>query len=160
MIRNTFDWSLKPLTLWMRFNLGCNLNVSKRTNNAVRFTVPLLGFFYFFFNLVVNGPCGLFSESAKFDETKKNRIENQFGINLMTKREIVLLFSDVIKFSTFLSVSLIHLIFMSNVFLTSCWNDFWSILQRIQRKMKLDEEFHRKVRRHCLVGILLLILVR
>ena len=153
--RKKFDWSLKPLIICMRFASGCNLNISSKfTSKAIRFAVPVMGLFYVMAHLVVNGPCALFSHKARYDEMK-----SLFKINLMKKEEVSYLAGDVIKISLFFSTTLIHLIFMANVLLTKKWRNVWNILQKIHQEMKLDNVFHGKLRRHCLVVLSLFILV-
>ena len=158
--RNRFEWSLKPLIVCMRIALGCNLNVkTKRTSIAVRIAVPALGFIYIIANMVVNGPCGLFSQNALYEMEKDTNNEKFVQVTPMDRENIAYITGDIIKFTLFLSSPVIHFIFMTNVLLTKKWSDLWKMLRNIQRQMKLDDVFHCKLRNHCLVAIGLLILV-
>ena len=142
----------------MRFVVGCNLQ-SKRTNPFVRFAVPALGLFYVLINFVVNGPCGMFSRKAEHNTFKDLAKEDPLAINPIDKRGFYFIVIDFIKFTLFLSTPLIHIVFMANVLLTTNWKYLWKLLRKIQRQMKLDDIFHCNLRRYCLFGIGLLILV-
>ena len=158
MKRNKFEWSLKPLMVCMKFVLGCNLKDSKRTNIVVRFIVPALGLFYVFANLIVNGPCGLFSNS-EFYNSKKFLHYKYTKTDDLHIDDIIYFIFDFVKFMTFLSTPLIHLIFMAKVILTRNWQDLWRVLQKINIKMKLDDLFHCTLRKHCLLALSIFILV-
>ena len=153
--RNTFEWSLSPLILCMKFVSGCILNVSeKRSSKALRYSVPVLGLFYVIAHFFINGPCALFSENANWEKQKALFKNSKFN-----KNDLAFFASDFIKISLFLLTLLIHLIFMVNVLLTKKWGDLWLILKKIQREMKLDEVFHCRIRSHCVVALSFLILV-
>ena len=158
MKRNTFEWSLKPLIVCMRVVLGCTLNFRKPANIADRFAFPILGLFYVIANLVINGPCGLFSENKKLHFLQNLYNDSPLGPNV-TSYDFFCIVNDIKKFTLFLSTPLIHLIFMVKIQLMKNGRDLRKILQKIQRQMKLDDVFHCKLRRHCLVALGLLILV-
>ena len=159
MKRNTFDWSLKPLMFAMRLVIGCNLKDAKRENVVVRFFVPALGLFYIIAHFIVNGPCALFSETAYFNSFKVVENENPLAIIPIDREDVLHFVFDSVKLTTFSLTLLIHLIFMANLLLTKKWNYLWKILQKIQTQMKLDDEFHKKLRRRCLVAFSIFILV-
>ena len=154
---NNFSWSLKPLVVFMKFVLGLNLNCNHRNSFHVRFLVPGLGFFIILCNFFVNGPCNFNTNIIDPYEAKK--YDSAFTYVAEEPNSLVKLVGYTVNLMFLLAAPIIHITFMANVLFTQNWTDLWAILDKIQRKMKLNEEFHQKCRRHCFVGLFLLLLV-
>ena len=152
-LRSKFDWSLKPLTVSMTFALGLNLNCSSKKSIIIRFLAPVLGFFAIFCNLAVNGPCGFGFIFYSYNSPYGNAFVRVSG-NALSLLDFV---RTICTAGFFLSIPLVHLILIINALLAKNWENVWFSLEKIQEKMKLDQEFHRKC--HCCIILVLLILV-
>ena len=159
--KNWFDWSLKPLIFCTQIFVGYPLNFSnKNTSKAIfsNFIIYLLGFVIFVSNLLINGPRGI--NVNNFNWMRKRLDYTSPYIFFREFPDAMLQFVvDATTIIFFVTVPLIHLIFIITVICSQKWADLLSVLQEIQNKMKLDEEFHRKIRRYCIFALLLLFFV-
>ena len=154
-----FDWSFKPLTLFLKF-LGIPLNFSSNSNRKTTICVSLLGCFIILANLVLNGPRGLeikrfqwMQEISKFESPFLYFKAHPYGVIKLVK-----IMSDMIFFSY---VPTIHIIFsMSAVLWSRNWTELILMLSTIQQKLKLSKEFYRKCHRQCIFAMFLLTLVQ
>ena len=158
--KKNFGWSIKPFNICMIFVFGFNLNITKHTNIVVRFAGLAFGVFFVISHLIINGPCGLFRDEAKYNIYKEeDTLLQQINPNTMNAKDVLYIVSDLIKFTLFVSTPLIHLIFMRNILMTKKWENLWRKMKKIQRQMKLDDLFYCKLRRGCLIALAFLILV-
>ena len=148
-------WSLKPLTVCMKFILGVTLEIGGKRARC-GYLISAFGLFPIICHLTINGPCGLYSNKEKHD-IGKNLLDENFFKEGRPEDEggKILLVKDLCRWLLFLSLPAIHVIFMANVLLTKKWEDMWLFLN----KMKLSENFYCKCRRNCLIALSLLILV-
>ena len=161
----TFQWSLKPLFVLANL-IGLPLNGFTRNKRRRRFSIifkliiPISCCFVLMGNLVINGPQKLFSFDALKEKLRgRGHFESPFGYFKANPQGLIILVKDVMLKWFFAAVPLVHLVFFVTVLFTRKWKDVWTALDDIQKKMNLNEEFHRKCRKHCLLVILVLILV-
>ena len=157
-----FKQSLKPLTLSMKFFIGLNLDKPKtstiKKSIFIRFFVPAFGFFVIICHLAINGPCGLYSFSRKH-RIKSAIWEDHNNISPKKPFDFFLLFSDICRFPLFFSCPIIHFVFIIGTLLTKSLQKLWQTLRRINFEMKLSQDFHGILRRHCLMALALHFLV-
>ena len=160
-MENSFAWSLKPLDFASRVFVGVPLNFyNYKIHFKSRLCFILLGCFILLFHLLINGPRGF--KISKFDWMAERENYRSPFIFFKDHPDAILQFTvDVTSILFFVSTSLIHLVFWFNTVLWSQkWQDLVFVLKEIQNKMNLSEGFYRKCRRHCMVALLVLILVR
>ena len=154
---NQFQWSLQPLIICANV-LGIPINVS-RSNKRIVLLVTLVGCGIIASNLVLNGPRGIdvsrldwMQDVAKFNNPWAYFKVNPFGIIKLVK-----IISEMIFFCY---VPVLHLTLTAMFLRSHQWKKFVVFLDTIQREMKLSQEFHRKCRMRCFLGVFYLILVR
>ena len=153
-----FQCSLKPLTFCINF-VGIPLNFSdKKPSRIVQVLVPLLGCFIIVANLIINGPRVFEPGILKWMEQIQNYNSSYtyFSYNPFGITRLVRIISNMIFFCY---VPFLHLTFALTVLFGANWGELMFILQKIQQKMKLDEQFHRKLRRSCFSALILLVVV-
>ena len=160
----TFQWSLKPLLLIGNLiGLPFDVPESKRRRrfpDAVR--IVLVATFccsVLMANLGING-----SKLYDFRKLKQklgniDQFDSGFSYFMAKPTGLVILVKDLLKRWFFVAVPLVHLLFSVIILLPRNWTDLWTILETIQRKMKLDAKFHRTCRKFCLVALLFLFAV-
>ena len=72
---------------------------------------------------------------------------------------IVKLFAIIADMAFFCYVPFIHVTFIVMVLFDPNWKKLVTILSKIQREMKLDNEFHRKCRKICFLALFQLFVV-
>ena len=154
-----FSLSLKPLTICLNF-FGIPFNFARNgaSSKMVAILVSILGCCIIGANYVLNGQRGLeidqlefMKEVKEFDSPFLYFKEHMYGLIKLVK-----LISEMIFFCY---VPFIHVTFMLTVLFDPNWKKLISLLEKIQREIKLDEEFHKKVRRHCFIALISLFLV-
>ena len=155
-----FQWSLKPLIIFLKC-VGISLNISDENLHGKVFVpiiVSLLGFCIILANLYLNGPRGIEYGSLEWMKDIQNyeSVFIYFYFNSFAIVKLVKIISNIIFFCY---VPLIHFTFILSVLWQSNWSELKSLLRKIQNKMKLNEEFHRKLRWQCFTALLLLFLV-
>lgn len=147
---NSFEWSLKPIILWMSIS-GIRLNSTKsRINRAVFLAIGCLvllvnfltnGFSLYYFLSLLTGD---YASRPAFGIAG-----NASGASLANMG---------MKHSFFVSLVLgDHLIFFI-VSLTT-WKKLWALMIEIQERMKLPGSFYRRCRYVSLIGLIFLLLV-
>ena len=156
-----FDWSLKPLFVYMKSTSGINLNVIGNRRNAVGFLFPIFGLLAIFCNLAINGPCAfqINKKDQDWGFRKHHRHESPFKVAESDQYSMLRIVSSVCRMGFFSAMPLVHLTFMAYVFLTKNWKHLMVALDSINHTMKLSKEFHQKCRRHCYAVIFLFVLV-
>ena len=155
---NNFDWSLQPLTLCLKF-LGIPLNFTKKgtSPNIVAILVSIFGFCIIGANFF-NGQRGIEIDQLEFMK-KVHEFDSPFLYfkkNMYGLIKLVKLISEMIFFCY---IPFIHFVFILTVLFDPNWKKLIGLLKKIQRKMKLDAEFHRKCRRHCFAALIFLSVV-
>ena len=124
---------------------------------ASRFLLPAFGFFVIAFHLLANSTC---SSIIDLGTAGWERLyESPFTYVAAQEYSLVGLVSFVCRSILFLSAPAIHLVFIANVLLIGNWKELWIFLVKIEKKLKLNMEFHNKCRRHCFVALVVFFLV-
>ena len=161
----TFQWSLKPLILVGNL-VGLPLNVAGTEGNRRRIAdvirLVLVASFCCFIlvaNLGLNGRNLLDFKYLKRKLGNISGFDSPYEYFKANPQGLITLVRDLTNKWFFAAVPCIHFTFMAKLLLTRNWTDLWTIILRIQNKMKLDGTFHRKCRKHCIGAILYLVVV-
>ena len=153
---NSFHWSLRPLEFFLKC-VGIPLSLSKK-GIWPKMMIATFGLCIIGANFAFNGQRGIeidqldfMKEVQNFDSPFLYFKKNSFGLIKLVK-----LVSEMIFFCY---VPFIHVVFMLTVLFDPNWKKLIILLEKIQRKMKLDEEFHRKCRRLCFAALISLFIV-
>ena len=153
-----FQWSLNPLVISMN-GVGFFLNFSEKPlSRKTRAMIFLLGCCIILANFIINGPRGIEISNLEWMEDVKN-YESPFAYFKKNPFGIVRLVRNISDMIFFCYVPFIHVVFILTVLFDCNWKKLIFFLEKIQRKMKLDEEFHRRVRRHCFAALISLFFV-
>ena len=145
-LKANFNWSLKPIIFLAKF-LGIQLD---RGNNCrksqiflfslavIVFLVTSLHFIYFKIMMF---------HFESHVSTERKKVLTYLGIKI--SRILKDFFRLAIPISLFVCFSF-----------TKTAKKIWATLEEIQRDLQLTEDFHRKVRKQCYIGIFALFLVR
>ena len=157
---NNFDWSVKPLTIFLKF-LGIPLNLTKKQSwpKIDAIFVSVFGCCIIGANFALNGQRGIEIDQLDFMKEVQN-FESPFLYFKKNPHGLIKLVKLISEMIFFCYVPFIHVVFICTVLFDSNWKTLNVLLEKIQRKMKLDEEFHRKVRWHCFGALIFLFLVR
>ena len=157
-----FEWSLQPLSVCLKF-VGIPIrfsNKSKPTTSRFMIVslVTILGCCIIAANVIINGPRGIEVVRLKWMENIQNYQspflyfkENPFGIIKLVK-----IIYDMIFFCY---VPFIHATFLISILFDGSWKKLILILEKINREMKLSEEFHRNCRKQCLMVLFVYIIL-
>ena len=160
--KNWFDWSLKPLIFCTQIFVGYPLNFTNIKNSKTIFSnviIYLLGSVICLSNLLINGTRGINVNNFDWMSERLDYYSSPYLFFREFPDAMLQFVVDATTIIFFVTVPLIHLIFIITVICSQKWADLLSVLQEIQNKMKLDEEFHRKIRRYCIFALLLLFFV-
>ena len=111
-------------------------------------------------NVFVNGRQKLLNFEHLDKKLGQNRPNSSFVYFKANPQGLIVLVKEIADKVFFAAVPLVHLVFLAMVLLTRKWTNLWAILNKIQRKMKLDPKFHQKCRKYCLAAALFLLLVK
>ena len=160
MEEKDFNWSLKPLSTFLQF-VGIPLNWStkkKKKNFIVKiFTIAVLVAIVSA-NLFVNGPRGIEISRFKFME-ERDRYDSSFTYLREKQFAIVKLMTIISDMAFFCYVPFIHVTFVAMIHFDPNWKKLIGLLNKIQKEMKLDDQFHRKCRRICFAALFQLAIV-
>ena len=173
------EWSLKPILVCMKF-LGIQLPPHANLFSMAIFA-RVFSCIVFLANLLFNGQMVLYCfyiVQSGFQPTDlpKSTMENNQTINSFNEPtdyppypDPYLAFEKYSQAQTianyfiisicFTFVPLIHLYFLSTVFFTRLWEDFWTRCILIQRNFNLSTIFYQKCHKRCFTAIFILILV-
>ena len=156
---NDFDWSLKPLMTSLNF-LGIPMNFTKNGDSPKIITlfVAIFGCCIVGANFFLNGQRGIEIDQLDFMKEVYN-FESPFLYFEKNPHGLIKLVKLISEMIFFCYVPFIHAIFMLTVLFDANFKKLIGLLEKIQRKMKLDEEFHRKCRRHCFAALISLSIV-
>ena len=157
--RNGFAWSLKPLLWVARVVAGVSLNLKKERSIAGRLFFVIFGLLIFFANFLINGPRGIDLKKFYWMESTIKEFESPYLFFKVAPDTMLQFVVDVTFICFYVTVPLIHFIFLLTILLSKQFTKLELVLHKIQTKMKLDEIFHQKCRRYCIVALLLLFLV-
>ena len=142
--------------------VGIPLDFSIQSKNQsprlMKWLVPLFGLTIVVANFVFNGSRGIEIDQLKFMNNVQD-FESPFTYFKFNPFGIVKLVKLMSEMIFFCYVPFIHVAFMATVLFDPNWKKLVVLLEKIQREMKLDEEFHRKCRLHCLIALLSLLAV-
>ena len=157
MKEKDFSWSLKPLTTFLQF-AGIPLTFS--STNKKKLTIIALFFLLAIVsaNLFFNGPRGIEISRFQFLE-RRDDYESSFTYLKENQFAIVKLVGIIADMAFFCYVPFIHVSFVAMILFDPNWKKLIGLLDKIQREMKLDEEFYRKCRRICMVSLFQLAVV-
>ena len=160
---NIFDWSLKPLDFCARIFVGIPLDFGITNQSSLptflQIAFLLLAILNIILNLLINGPRGI--DIANFEWMEKIKEYDSPFIYFRENPDYLLqLVIDTTSIIFYLTVPLMHLVFLVTVFLSRKWRDLVEILQEIQNEVELNKEFHQKCRRRCIIALLLSFLVK
>ena len=154
MEEKDFNSSLKPLSMILQF-AGIPLSWSNKKikkNPIVKIFTTAVLVAIVSANLFFNGSRGIeirrliFLENREYYNSSYTYLKkNQFAIV-----KLVGIISDM---AFFCYVPFIHVTFVAMIIFDPNWKKLICLLDKIQREMKLDEEFHRKCRRICFVAL-------
>ena len=156
---NNFDFSLKPLTICLKF-LGIPLNFTKKGTSAkiIAILVSLFGCCIIGANFDLNSQRGIeidqldfMKKVQEFDSPYLYFEKNSFGLIKLIKTISEMIF--------FCYVPFIHAVFIVTILFDPNWKKLIGLLEKIQREIKLDKEFHRKCQRHCFAALISLSIV-
>ena len=152
-----FDWSLYPLSVCLLF-VGFPLKWSAKKQKKLTGISLVLLVAIVSANLLINGPRGIEMGRFKFMEKIHENGIRQFKDSpfLFLKYNpfaIVKLVGIIADMAFFCYVPFVHVTFFAMILLNPNWKKLIGLLEKIQRDMKLDEEFHRKCRRMCVVAL-------
>lgn len=158
-MRNTgrigFGWSFKPLEFCSKIILCVPLSL--KTSRLQRFSILMLGILACLSNLIINGSRGLhFSGFRRMQKTRT--FENAWDYFKFNPDGLIQFVTDIISSTFYLSLPLVHIIFIVMIFWRNNWASLQSALQEIHEEMKLTPHFYRACRKKCFLGILLLTL--
>ena len=158
MARN-FDWSLKPLTVCLAF-FGIPLNFNKKgmSPKIVAIFVSIFGCCIIGANFFFNGQRGLEIEQLEFMKEVQN-FESPYTYFKFNPYGLIKLIKYISEMIFFCYVPFIHFVFIATVLFDPNWKKLIGLLEKIQRKVELDDEFYRKCRRHCFAALITLLLV-
>ena len=161
MKKEDFGWSLNPLTTFLQLFLGIPLSCSTIKKKKSKIKILALFAAIVVTNLFINGPRGIeisrfqfmskIYSNDKYESSYRYLKENPFGIVKLVK-----IIADM---AFFCYVPFIHITFVATILFDPNWKKLIEILDKIQRKMKLDKEFHRKCRRMCFMALVQLSIV-
>ena len=160
-----FNSSLKPLSTFFQF-VGIPLNwfaKKKKKKPTVKILTFIILVAIVTANLFFNGPRGIEIGRFKFMEkiyTEEVRYKDSPFLYLkFNPFGIVKLVGIIADMAFFCYVPFIHVAFVAMILLNPNWKKLIGLLDKIQREMKLDEEFHRKCRQICFVALFQLAIV-
>ena len=155
----SFDWSLKPLTIFLKF-LGIPLNFTKEgaSHKIVAIFVSFFGLCIIGSNFAFNSQRGIEIDQLDFMKEVQN-FESPFLYFKKNPHGLIKLVKLISEMIFFCYVPFIHAVFILVVLLDPNWKKLIGLLEKVQKKMKLDEEFHRKCRRHCFAAFISLFVV-
>ena len=154
-----FNWSLKPLKTFLQC-VGIHLNWKKK-KPPIKVLIIFLAIVLA--NLISNGSrgiensrfkfmSGIYSAQYIFRDTE-DKYGSPFYYLKINRFAIVKLVGIIAGMAFFCYVPFIHVAFVVTILFDPNWKKLIRLLDNIQRKMKLDEEFHRKCRRICFVAL-------
>ncbi len=144
----SFEWSLKPLTIWAALiGFDLNLNPKGRLSTAPRFLVLALGFVLFLSNLWVN------------IEALGYAYYLRFFLRAVTDITILIKVLSGFTADGILFIGL-PLIFFAFSLFGNRWNKVREQLSYIQQETQLSEKLHRECRKQCCIALVLLFIVR
>ena len=156
---NNFNWSLKPLTIFLRI-LGIPLNFTKKGTSPkiVEIFASIFGCFIIGANFALNSKRGIEIDQLEFMKEVYN-FDSPFLYFKKNPHGLIKLVKLISEMIFFCYVPFIHFFFIATVLLDPNWKKLAGLLEKIQRKMKLDEIFHQKCRRHCFLALISLAIV-
>ena len=154
--KKIFEWSLKPLDFITKFSVGFTFNVSNNTHVSIRLILFAFGCFIILMNLLINGPRGLNINSFEWVEEIQNNERPLFSFFPDALLQCVV---DVTTTTFWVSISLIHIIFLTTVLFSRKWTDLMQSLVEIENEMQFSEEFYVKCRKHYTMALVIFLLV-
>jgi hypothetical protein len=157
-----FHHSLMPFVFCLKF-VGIQLDTHKSPPSffdAARLFVPvLLGCSMILANLIINGQHGISIQTLTWMEKKLN-FDDPFAYIKANPQVMICLVKDIWGKLHFCSVPALHFVFMATILMRNRkWQDVWSILNEIQKRMQLNKSFHSKCRRNCFLALFILAIV-
>ena len=157
MQKASFEWSLKPLTIWatlIGFDLG--LNPKGRLSSVPRSLVFVLGSVLFLFNLWVNVEALGYAYWSRLciKKDKKDLCKNK---QIQDTTVLIKVLSGFTADGIFFTG--LPLVFFAFSLFGSRWNKVRKQIFYIQREAQLSEKFHRECRKQCYKALVLLFIV-
>ena len=146
----TFEWSFKPIILWMKI-WGIRLDTS--SNSLGRAIFLVIGFIALLTNFAING----FSFYTVLDILMSNRTSKIVAYLPANISSATLVNVGMEQSFTISLMVGDHLIFFI-VSLTT-WRNFWQHLMQIQEQLKLTDKFFHSCRKITFIALLFLVLV-
>ena len=157
--KSNFRWSLVPFIYWMRlFGIELDQSTIKKRSFLARLSIGFFGIVI----IVINMVCNFLWFSWNLDDYQKVIDQESEKSKERRKRQLILhLAPTIILISKIFLGSGVHLIFYILVLLTRRWKDLWSSFQHLQNQsyFRSNKKFYRQCRRHCYIGLILLLLV-
>lgn len=156
-IRN-LQWSLKPIITLMKI---VGIRIVFYNSSSVFGRLEVKSVFLIIFSLMIGEHLWFFKEQINF--LKKNSFILEEGANATAKeRQETLLHNSYILIWSALWMMLCCLpylvLFLST--LSKKWKNLWLGLLKIEKNFLLRFIFYRQVRKHCYIGLLILLLVK
>ncbi len=176
---NSFDWSMKPIILTLKF-LGIHLlssyhsvfcYVSFLFFGCISLAINLALNGYSIYNHLLRCPVTLPLQMKKYIQYGFRKLANgsieEYQIKTMvesqqnsTKEDPTLHYPERTDHLSFvILVSGVHLSFTIIFYLTRRWRDVWENLLIINQLMKLRETFHRRIRKISFLALFLFFVV-
>ena len=109
-------------------------------------------------NFILNGQRGIEMDQLDFMKEVYN-FDSPFLYFQKNPHGLIRLVKIISEMILFCYVPFIHVIFIGTVLFDPKRKKLIDLLEKIQRKVKLDEEFHRNCRRHCIAALMSLLIV-
>ena len=146
------------MTICLKF-LGIPLSfIKKGDSSKIVVIMSLFGCCIIGANFVLNGQRGLEIDQLEFMKEVQN-FDSPYTYFKKNPYGLIKLIKYISEMIFFCYVPFIHVVFMLTILLDPNWRKLIGLLDKIQRKMKLDDEFYRKVRWHCQAALISLFLV-
>ena len=163
MMEKDFNSNLNPLSTCLEL-VGIPLNsFTKKNREKCAGKVVFLLVAIVSANLFINGPRGLEIDRLKFlekiyaDDAPFN--DSPYLYLKLNPFAIVKLVKIIAEMIFFCYVPFIHFTFVAMIFFDPNWKKLIGLLDKIQREMKLNDEFHCKCSRICLAALFQLVIV-
>ena len=158
--KKSFAWSFNPVVITTSFTVGIPLNFEKNNCNIpYRFFAIVIGSLILLSNFIINGPRIINKKHFDWMDEILSTDTSPYVFFEAHPEMLLQLVVDVTAILFYITLHLIPLAFLVTFVATSKWIRLVSALEDIQNEMNLSNIFHKKCRRTCIFGLLLLALV-